>query len=247
MRYYALGHGVSVLGGWIQSTALAWLVFRLTGSVSMLGVMGFLLQIPFLVLGPVAGSVVDRVPRFELLIIIDACIIALSFALATLAWFDVREVWPYLLGALLQGVCNAFEMPTRQTLLAEIVEDRALQPSALGVSATLFNAGRLVGPAVAGVVLLYVSEAWCFLANGICTAVIIWSLYAMGLQRAASGAVSTKTRPSFRQSLATLGDLPAARYLRMGGVTKRLRFCSHALASMESRLENPRRRTQCRH
>lgn len=213
MRYYALGHGVSVLGGWIQSTALAWLVFRLTGSVSMLGVMGFLLQIPFLLLGPVTGMVVDRVPRLTLLVIIDAAIIALSFVLAALAWFDVRSVWPYLVAAVLQGTFNAFEMPTRQALLAVIVEERALQPSALGVSATLFNAGRLVGPAIAGLLLLYVSEAWCFIANGLCTMVIIWSLYAMRLPKEEVAPQPASGRVGFMDSLSTLGKLPAARYL----------------------------------
>ncbi len=179
----------------------------------MLGVMGFLLQIPFLLLGPVTGAVVDRLPRLALLIAIDLGIVALAFVLAALAWADVRAVWPYLIAALLQGTLNAFEMPTRQSLLAQIVEDRALQPSALGVSATLFNGGRLIGPAIAGVTLLYVSEAWCFILNGLATLVIIWSLIAMRLPDANATPAGAKAKAGFIESLSTLGQLPAARYL----------------------------------
>lgn len=213
MRLYALGHGVSVLGSWIQATALAWMVFRLTGSVSMLGVMGFLLQIPFLLLGPVTGSIVDRLPRLRLLMAIDVLLACVSFALALLAWFDVKTVWPYLVAALLHGSLNAFEMPTRQALLARIVEDRALVPSALGVSATLFNAGRLVGPAVAGVALLFVSETWCFVANGLSNLFIIWTLVKMALPRETPKTAMSAARPGLLEGLAVLSKLPAVRYL----------------------------------
>jgi len=213
MRLYALGHGISVLGSWIQSTALAWLVFRLTGSVSMLGVMGFLLQIPFLVLGPITGSVVDRLPRLKLLIVIDVLLACVSFGLALLAWFEVKAIWPYFLAAVLHGALNAFEMPTRQALLARIVEDRALVPSALGVSATLFNAGRLVGPAIAGVALLFVSETWCFVANGFSNLFIIWTLLKMGLGPGDRAAATSANRPGLLEGLAVLSELPAVRYL----------------------------------
>ena len=179
VRLYALGHGLSVIGTWVQATALSWLVFRLTGSIFMLGVMGFLLQIPFLLLGPFTGRIVDRMPKLKLLIGIDIALSSLAFTSAVMAWLDVRNVWLYLAAAVLHGSLNAFEMPTRQSLLATIVEDRALMPSALGVSATLFNGGRMVGPAIAGLALHYFSEGWCFLFNALSNLAIIAALLAM--------------------------------------------------------------------
>ena len=213
VRLYALGHAISVLGTWIQATALSWLVFRLTGSVFMLGVMGFLLQIPFLLLGPFTGRIVDRMPKLPLLIAIDLSLSVIAMTLATMAWLDVRNVWVYLAAAVLHGSLNAFEMPTRQSLLAKIVEDRALMPSALGVSATLFNGGRMIGPALAGITLLYVSEAWCFVFNAISNLGIVAALLAMKLTPEATNPEGSKAQPSILSSFATLWAQPQVRLL----------------------------------
>ncbi len=213
VRIYALGHGVAVLGSWVQATALSWLVFRLTGSVFMLGIMGFLLQIPFLLLGPFTGRAVDRLPKLPLLIAIDLALSAVSVVLALMAAFEVHNVWIYLAAAVLHGSLNALEMPTRQSLLAMIVEDRALMPSALGVSATLFNAGRMVGPALAGALLLYVSEAWCFAANALSNFAIIAALVAMKLPTEDMHAAKARIQPGVVSSLATLWKLPQVKTL----------------------------------
>ncbi len=213
MRLYALGHAISVLGSWVQATALSWLVFRLTGSVFMLGVMGFLLQIPFLLLGPFTGRIVDRVRKLPLLIAINLGLSTVAVILAFMAAFEVHNVWVYLAAAVLQGSLNALEMPTRQSLLAKIVEDRALMPSALGVSATLFNAGRMVGPALAGLVLLYVSEAWCFAFNAISNLGIIAALLAMKIAPEDMREAKARVQPSVLGSLATLWALPQVRTL----------------------------------
>jgi MFS family permease len=213
VRQYAAGHAVAVLGTWVQQTALAWLVYRLTGSVFMLGVMGFLLQIPFLLLGPFTGRFVDRMPKLPLLIAIDVAISALSCGLALMAYSDVHSVPLYLAAAVLLGSLNAFEMPARQSLLARIVEDRALMPSALGVSATLFNGGRMIGPALAGAALLYVSEAWCFLFNAISNLGIIVALLAMRLEPEDMRQAKARVQPGIISSFATLWSLPPVRIL----------------------------------
>lgn len=213
VRIYAIGHGFSVVGSWVQATALSWLVYRLTGSVFMLGVMGFLLQIPFLLLGPFTGRVVDRMPKLPLLIGIDVALSTLSLTSATMAWLDVRNVWLYLAIAVLHGSLNAFEMPTRQSLLARIVEERALMPSALGVSATLFNGGRMIGPAVAGLALHYVSEGWCFLFNGLSNIGIILALLAMKIPPEDMSISRGRVQPGAWSSLETLWGLPAVRLL----------------------------------
>ena len=213
MRLYALGHTISVLGSWIQATALSWLVFRLTGSVFMLGVMGFLLQIPFLVLGPFTGRLVDRMPKLPLLIGIDLALSVVALVLAAMAAFEVHNVWVYLAAAVLHGSLNALEMPTRQSLLAKIVEDRALMPSALAISATLFNAGRMVGPALAGALLLFVSETWCFAFNAVSNLGIIAALLAMKLAPEDMREAKARAQPSVISSLTTLWALPQVRTL----------------------------------
>ncbi len=214
-RYYAAGHSVSVIGGWIQQVALAWLVFRLSGSTVLLGITGFLLNIFYLLLGPVAGAASDRFPKLQMLIVIDLVLAACAAALAVLAWAHVTFIPAYLAIATLIGIANAFEMTVRQTLIRDIVEERALISSALGVSAMLFNAGRMIGPAIAGLALAYVSEAWCFAVNALSYAAIIAALLAMRLPEAArTGRPPSASLPQgFAAGLSALFAFPAVRYL----------------------------------
>lgn len=213
-RLYVVGHTVSVIGGWIQQVALAWLVYRLTQSAFLLGLTAFLLNIFYLLLGPIAGIVADRVPRLRLLIVIDVVLAACSAVLAVMAASGVTEILPYLLIAALIGIANAFEMTVRQTLIKDIVEERALITSALGMSAMMFNVGRMIGPAIAGVVLAYFSEAWCFVANTISYGAIIAALLAMRLPPQAPRPVITGAVPQgFSANLGVLMAFPAVRYL----------------------------------
>ena len=213
-RLYTAGHTVSVVGGWIQQVALAWLVFRLTNSILLLGLTGFLLNIFYLLLGPVAGLAADRLPRVPTLIVVDLVLAALALWLAFMGFAGVESVAAYLAVATLIGIANAFEMPMRQTLFKDIVEDRALVTSAIGVSAMVFNTGRMLGPAIAGVLLAYISEAWCFAINALSYAAIIAALLAMRLPRATAPAVVAVAKPAgFWGSLGVLMSFPAVRYL----------------------------------
>jgi MFS family permease len=212
-RLYTAGHLVSVIGGWIQQVALAWLVFRLTNSTFLLGLTGFLLNIFYLLLGPIAGLAADRLPRLPMLIGIDLALAALAIWLALMSLSGVESINAYLAVATLIGVANAFEMPVRQTLFKDIVEDRALVTSAIGVSAMVFNLGRMVGPAIAGVLLVYVSEAWCFALNALTYTAIIGALLAMRLPRSSAPATTGAQPEGFRASLSVLMSFPAVRYL----------------------------------
>ena len=212
-RLYTAGHLVSVIGGWIQQVALAWLVFRLTNSIFLLGLTGFLLNIFYLLLGPVAGLAADRLPRLPALIAVDMLLACLAMTLAAMGLAGVEDIDAYLAVAALIGAVNAFELPLRQTLLKDMVEDRALVTSAIGVSAMVFNLGRMIGPAVAGVLLAYISEAWCFVLNALGYAAIITALIAMRLPRASSPAATGVQPLGFRASLAVLLSFPAVRYL----------------------------------
>jgi MFS family permease len=212
-RLYVAGHTVSVIGGWIQQVAIAWLVFRLTNSAFLLGVAGFLLNIFYLLLGPLAGLAADRLPRLKTLIVIDLVLAGLSGLLVVMAAAGVETVAAYLGVAALIGAANAFEMPVRQTLMRIIVEERALVTSALGMSAMVFNVGRMVGPAIAGIVLAYLSEAWCFALNALSYAGIIAALLAMRLPpEPARAAPSAGAAQTFGESLQVLFAFPAVRY-----------------------------------
>jgi len=213
-RLFAAGQALSVVGSWIQQVALSWLVYRLTGSVFLLGVTGFLLQISHLFIAPVAGFLIDRLPRAALLIAINAWLALMAALLAALALAGVESIGLYLTLAALIGIGNACEAPTRQSLLGAIVEDRSLLPSAIGVNSALFNSGRMIGPAIAGVLLTRFSEGVCFAINALSFIGIIGALIAMRLPetqtlsfRAAPGGVQ------IRDTLARLAEIPVARYL----------------------------------
>jgi MFS family permease len=211
-RLFALGQVVSILGSWVQQVALAWLVYRLTHSVFLLGLTGFVLQIPHLLIAPVAGLVIDRLPRVRLLIAVNVVLSGLALGLAALAFQDAPDVRLVIGVALLVGIANACESPTRQSLVGVIVEDRHLLPSAIGFNSVIFNTGRLIGPAIAGILLLRVSEAWCFVLNAVTFFAVIAALIAMRLPDAPP-ATTSAARPRFRESVARLAELPVARYL----------------------------------
>jgi MFS family permease len=211
---FAAGQALSVLGSWIQQVALAWLVYRLTGSVFLLGLTGFLLQIPHLFIAPVAGFVIDRLPRAALLIAINAVLAVLAGLLAVLALAGVENVTIYLTIAFVFGVANACETPTRQALLGAIVEDRALLPSAIGFNSVVFNTGRLIGPAIAGVLLSRFSEGVCFAINAMSFIGIIGALIAMRLPETQSLSLRATVAPlDIRGTLARLATIPVARYI----------------------------------
>jgi MFS family permease len=212
-RLYAAGHAVSVIGRWIQQIALSWLVYRLSDSIFLLGVTGFLLNIFYLLLGPVSGLAADRLPRMPTLVAINVILAVLALGLALMGLAGVDNVGAYLAVAALIGIAQAFEMPMRQTLIRDIVEDRALVTSAVGVSGMLFNGGRMVGPAIASVLLVYTSEAWCFVINAASFLAIIGALLAMRLPPSSARAAAGAQPAGFRASLDVLLSFPAVRYL----------------------------------
>jgi MFS family permease len=211
-RLYAAGHTVSVIGGWIQQVALSWLVFRLTGSIFLLGLTGFLLNIFYLLLGPVSGLAADRLPRLPMLIAIDVILAALALWLALMGLAGVESVNAYLAVAALIGIASAFEMPVRQTLFKDIVEERPGDECGRR-SAMVFNVGRMLGPAIAGVLLVYVAEAWCFVINAASYAAIIGALIAMRLPRAVAPAAAGVRAEGFWANLSVLLSFPVVRYL----------------------------------
>jgi MFS family permease len=178
-RLFFGGQGISLIGTWMTRVATAWLVYRLTGSAFLLGLVSFASQIPILLLGPLSGVWVDRLNRHRVLVITQILSMIESFALAALALSGVINVTEIILLNLFQGAVNAFDMPARQAFVIEMVEEPQDLGNAIALNSSLVNAARLIGPSVAGLLIAAVGEGYCFLADGISYLAVIASLLAM--------------------------------------------------------------------
>lgn len=201
-RLFFGGQVVSLVGTWITTTATNWLVYRLTGSAFLLGVVGFAGQFPAFVLGPFAGIVVDRWDRHRLLVLTQTISMAQSFALAVLV-LSGRITLGWIIGlSVVQGLVNAFDMPARQAFLLTMIENRDDLGNAIALNSSMVNLARLIGPSIAGVVIAATSEGWCFLIDGVSYVAVIVALLRMRIARAAAAPV---VRPSalqqFREGL----------------------------------------------
>ncbi len=179
-RLFASGQMISLVGTWMQMVAQSWLVYRLTGSAMQLGMVGFASQVPVFLLVPWGGLLADRTDRRRVLLWTQAAAMVLAGILAALTLTDLIQVWQvYVLAALL-GVANAFDIPTRQAFMVQMVGREDL-PNAISLNSSMFNGARLVGPALAGVLLGQVGEGWCFLINSVSYVAVLAGLAAMHL------------------------------------------------------------------
>jgi MFS family permease len=173
------GQTVSLIGTWMTQVATSWLVYRLTGSALLLGVVGFASRIPTFLLGPIAGVLVDRWHRHRTLVVTQTLSLVQSFVLAGLALAGIITIREVIWLGLAQGVINAFDMPARQAFVIQMVEDRADLGNAIALNSSMVNAARLLGPSIAGVVIAAVGEGYCFLIDGFSYLAVIASLLAM--------------------------------------------------------------------
>lgn len=167
------------MGTWITRVATSWLVYRLTGSVLLLGLVAFASQIPTLILAPFAGVMVDRLNRHRILVVTQILSMLQSFALAGLSFAGIITVRDILLLQAAQGIINAFDTPARQAFVVEMVDDRADLPNAIALNSSMVNLSRVIGPSIGGVIIAAVGEAWCFLLDGVSYLAVIASLVAM--------------------------------------------------------------------
>jgi MFS family permease len=182
-RLFFGGQGISLIGTWLTRVATSWLVYRLTNSAAVLGILGFAGQIPAFLLAPFAGVLVDRWDRHRLLVVTQTLSMVQSFALAVLALTRLIEVWQIIALSIFQGFINAFDMPGRQAFVVEMVENREDLANAIALNSSMFNGARLVGPSVAGVLIASVGEGMCFLLDGFSYLAVIGSLLAMHTKR----------------------------------------------------------------
>ena len=187
-RLFVTGQLVSLIGTWMQMVAQSWLIYRLTRSVALLGVVGFAGQIPVFILAPLGGVIADRMNRHRVLVATQGTMMALAFVLAALTLGGHVRVWQIIALATLLGITNAFDIPARQAFLAETVH-RGDIVNAIALNSSMLNGARVVGPAVAGLVLAAVGEGWCFLLNAISYVAVIGALLMMRIDAPAPGRV----------------------------------------------------------
>ncbi len=180
-RFYFIGQSASFVGTWMQQIALAWLIYRLTGSPFMLGLATFAGNIPILFLAPFGGVWSDRLNRRRAMMLTQALSLMQAAVLAGLTFAGQIEVWHLLAAAAFLGVVNAFDTPLRQAFLLEMVGSRENLPNAIALNSLMMNGSRLIGPALAGVVLAAAGEAWCFLLNAASYLAMLAALAAMRL------------------------------------------------------------------
>jgi MFS family permease len=178
-RLFFFGQGTSVIGTWMTRLATSWLVYRLTHSALLLGVVGFAGQIISFLLGPFAGVWVERLDRRKLLLWTQAAATVQSLALAALTLAHVINLWEIIALSALQGLINAFDMPGRQSFLVQMVGDRNDLSNAIAINSSMVNGARLIGPAIAGLVIAAFGEGWCFLIDGVSYFAVIASLLMM--------------------------------------------------------------------
>ena len=181
-RYYA-GQAVSMIGTWVQSVAVMWLAYRLTGSTVYTGLVGFLMGTPHMLLSPFAGVLGDRVNRRKLLIAVLSLMAVQSLTLALLTGFDLITMPLLLALVLVAGVCNAFEIPTRQSIFLQMLERREDLPNAIALNSMLMNGTRLVGPSIGGLLIAAFGETLCFSINAVSYAAVIAALFTVRVQR----------------------------------------------------------------
>ena len=197
-RLFVGGQSVSLVGTWITRVATSWLVYRLTGSELLLGIVGFCGQIPTLLVAPFAGVLVDRWDRHRVLVVTQVLSLLQTLALAILTLQGGITVRWLLILQIVQGVINAFDTPARQAFVVEMVEDRADLANAIALNSSMMNGSRIIGPAIGGILIAAFGEGYCFLVDAVSYLFVIASLLMMRLPARAAQLVETQVLVELR-------------------------------------------------
>nr|WP_199000705.1 MFS transporter [Flavobacterium sp. ASV13] len=178
-KLFFYGQSVSVIGTWLQKTAVSWMVYSVTGSVFLLGLATFLSMIPSLFLAPLAGSIIGRYDRHKAMILLQSLAMFQAGALALLIYLKIYNINFILALSLFQGIINSFDMTCRQTMMIDIVDNKEDLPNAVALNSTLNNFARIAGPALAGIILHQYGEDICFIGNFLSYIPVLISLLMM--------------------------------------------------------------------
>jgi MFS family permease len=178
-RLFFIGQSISLIGTWMQQVALSWLVYRLTGSALLLGIVAFSTQIPIFLFSALAGVYIDRHNRHRILILTQSLGMLQAFIMAALVLTDTITVWMIIVLSVFLGLINTLDFPARQTFVMEIIEKKEDLSNAIALNSSLFNSARLIGPSIGGILIAVIGEGLCFLINGISFLSVIFCLLAM--------------------------------------------------------------------
>ena len=181
-QLFFAGQLISLIGTWMDQVAESWLVYRLTGSALLLGTVAFAAQIPVFLLAPIGGALADRYDRRRILVGTQSSMMALTFVLAWLTLSHRVQIWHVVTLAALTGIVNAFDLPARQAFVVDMVSRTDLV-NAIALNSSMFNGARIIGPALAGIVVAAIGEGWCFFANGVSFIAVIAGLMMMRMER----------------------------------------------------------------
>jgi MFS family permease len=213
-RLFFAGQSVSLIGTWTQRIAMAWLVYTLAGgdrahALRMLGIQGFLGQIPIVICAPWAGVLIDRWDRRRVLVWTQAAAMVQASILAALVLTNQVQIWHVLTMSVILGVVNSFDMPARQSFVVRMIERREDLPNAIALNSFMVNFGKIAGPAIAGIVIAWVGEGYCFVINAISYVGVIVAVLAMRMEKFEKPTIVGRARDDLREGVRyVLGNAP---------------------------------------
>jgi len=208
-RLFFLGQAISLIGTWMQTVTLAWLVYRLSNSAFLLGVIGFAGDLPAFILMPIAGVWADRVNRRQILILTQTLAMIQALILAILVLTHTVQIWHLIALSAFLGLINGLDMPTRQAFVIEMVENKDDLPNAIALNSSIFNSARLIGPSIAGILIAALGEGFCFLINSFSFLAVIAALLAMKISDHRARAEISDTLQELKQGFAyAFGFMP---------------------------------------
>ncbi len=208
-RLFYIGNGISLIGTWMQQVAMSWLVYRLTGSPVLLGLIAFAGLFPGFIFAPLAGVLSDRWSRFHILIVVEILALLQAAVLAVLVLADLVSVGHIVVLSVLLGLINAFDIPARQALVVELIDNREDLGNAIALNSALFNGARLIGPSLAGITIALVGEGICFVLNALSYLAVIATLLIMKIETPPRPASISNIAQELKAGLSyTLGSVP---------------------------------------
>jgi MFS family permease len=218
-RLFFGGQSISLIGTWMQRIAMPWLVYNLTGSAFLLGLVSFAGQIPTFLLAPLAGVVTDKFSRYRVLLITQVISLFQALILALLSLAGVIQIWHIVVLSIALGCVNAFDVPSRHSFVIEMVEKKEHLGNAIALNSMMFNGARLIGPSIAGLILATAGEGICFLINAVSYIFVVISLLSMKIQKKEmtrkSGNLLNDMKEGFRY---TFGFVPIKHLLILLGI-----------------------------
>lgn len=213
-RLFVGGQSLSLVGTWLQMVAMTWLVYRLTDSAFMLGLIGFAGQIPMLVVTPFAGVFADRWDRHKTLLFTQILALCQALLISVLVFTNVIQVWHLFVLSLFLGIINAFDMPVRQAFVTQMIDNHKEDiGNAVALNSSMVNAARLVGPSLAGILIATVGEGWCFLINALSFIAVVVSLLRMKITTAPKMKNGTRVLQELKEGFSYTFGFPPIRFL----------------------------------